>query len=207
MQQTSTRLSEMHAGPAITRGSLREVAALALPVILTQLSRTAMGVTDSVMVGRLGPVELAGVGFAGIWAWTLFCAFFGTATGVQTFVSQADGAGKQRECGQWVWQASYVLVPVSCAMAVLLFAGMAELLRALGPSAELQTAAVSYLRPRILGAPGFVVGVVIGSFFRGFGDTRTPLYATLVANGVNVVLDYGLIFGKLGMPDWGVAGD
>ena len=48
--------------------------------------------------------------------------------------------------------------------------------------------------------------MVLTSFFRGLGDTRTPLYVTLFANAVNVVLDYGLIFGELGLPAWGVRG-
>jgi MATE family multidrug resistance protein len=48
--------------------------------------------------------------------------------------------------------------------------------------------------------------MVLTSFFRGLGDTRTPLYVTLLANAVNVVLDYGLIFGELGLPAWGVRG-
>jgi putative MATE family efflux protein len=48
--------------------------------------------------------------------------------------------------------------------------------------------------------------MVLTAFFRGFGDTRTPLYVTLAANVVNAVLDYGLIFGRLGLPEWGVAG-
>ena len=68
------------------------------PVILTQLSATAMGIVDSAMVGRLGATELAAVGFAGVWSWTVFCLFFGTASGLQTFVAQADGAGRRGEC-------------------------------------------------------------------------------------------------------------
>ena len=85
-------------------GGLREVLFLALPVVLTQLSTSLMGVVDSAMVGRVGPTELAAVGFGGIWLWTLFSILYGTASGIQTFVSQADGAGHTKSCGPWVWQ-------------------------------------------------------------------------------------------------------
>ena len=79
--------------PRAVPGGFREMATLAYPVVLTQLSATAMGVVDTAMVGRLGATELASVGFGAIWLWTLFSLFYGTASGVQTFVSQADGAG------------------------------------------------------------------------------------------------------------------
>ena len=58
-------------------GGVKEVALLAYPVVLSQLSVTLMGVVDAAMVGRLGPVELAAVGFGGNWMWTLFCFFIG----------------------------------------------------------------------------------------------------------------------------------
>jgi MATE family multidrug resistance protein len=48
--------------------------------------------------------------------------------------------------------------------------------------------------------------MVLAAFFRGLGDTRTPLVATIVDNVVNAVLAYGLVLGRLGLPAWGVAG-
>ena len=71
-----------------------------------------MGVVDSAMVGRLGPTPLAAVGFAGVWLWTVFSFFFGTASGVQTFVAQADGAERQGECGGWAWQGIWAIAPI-----------------------------------------------------------------------------------------------
>jgi MATE family multidrug resistance protein len=76
----------------------------------------------------------------------------------------------------------------------------------LGPSLEMRTLTADYVQARLFGELGFVAVMVINSFYRGLGDTRTPLYITLFANAVNVVLDYGLIFGKFGLPEWGVAG-
>ncbi len=61
-------------------GGVRELALLAFPVILTQMSVTLMGVVDSAMVGRLGATELAAVGFVGIWSFTFANFFFGLGT-------------------------------------------------------------------------------------------------------------------------------
>jgi MATE family multidrug resistance protein len=73
-------------------------------------------------------------------------------------------------------------------------------------SPELQSAATDYISARLAGEVGFAAVMVLTSFFRGKGDTLTPLYVSLGANAVNALLDYGLIFGNLGLPRWGVAG-
>ena len=195
--------------PAAVRsaaGGAREVAWLAYPVILSQLSMTTMGVVDSAMVGRLGSSELAAVGFAGVWLWTLTCAFVGTATGVQTFVSQDHGAGEPGRCGPFAWQGLYAVLPAVALGAGLLFLTLEPFIALLGPSETLRPLAVDYMSVRLAGSTGICAATVLAAFFRGIGDTRTPLYATLAANAINVVLDYGLIFGRLGLPQWGVFG-
>ncbi len=188
------------------RGSVGQVFQLAYPVVLTQLSITMMGVVDAAIVGRLGATELASVGFAGIWLMTAFNLFFGTASGVQTFISQEDGAGAERRCGPWAWQALYFLVPTTLAVVTALFIWVAPLLALLGPSDAMQQACVAYVRPRLFGSPGMAFAFVLAGFFRGLGDTRTPLYAALVANALNAVLTWSLVFGRLGLPELGVAG-
>jgi MATE family multidrug resistance protein len=189
-----------------SRGSLREVALLAYPVVLSNLSGTAMHLVDTAFVGRLGALELGAVGYGGVWYWTALCFFIGGAQGVQTFVSQAHGAGRERECGAWAWQALWLLPPLA-ALALGAFALVfPTLVGLLGPSAGLQEVAGEYVRPRSLGAFGSVAAMCLASFFRGIGDTRTPLVAMICANAVNAVLAFGLVFGHFGLPAWGVAG-
>ena len=195
-----------HLPPPQERGTLREVGLLAYPVVLSQISSTAMGVVDSAMVGRLGATELGAVGFAGIWCWTLFSLFYGTTHSVQTFVSQEHGAGNPERCGDWAWQMVWSALPFAIGGALLFAALAPSALALLGPSPELQAEAVSYLRPRWFGGVGMAFAFVWISFFRGIGDTRTPMIGAILANLINVVLDYGLIFGELGLPQWGVTG-
>ena len=187
-------------------GGLKEVSLLAYPAILTQLSGALMGVVDSAMVGRLGATELAGVGFGGNWIWTLFCFLIGTATGVQTFVAQEHGAGRNRQCGQWTWHGLFLLIPIAALSAFLCALALSPMIGLLLDSESMAPIAVRYMSIRTLGVVGMVSAMVLSSFFRGISVTRTPLYVALFANGLNVVLDYGLIFGKLGLPEWGIEG-
>src|SRR5215831_8850555 len=86
---------------ASERGDVSEVALLAFPVVLQTIAETAMQLIDSAMVGRLGAAQLGAIGLAGIWLWTLFVPFTGTASGVQVFVSRHSGAGEDARCGPW----------------------------------------------------------------------------------------------------------
>jgi Na+-driven multidrug efflux pump len=193
-------------GPQRHAGGMREVLLLAYPVVLQQISMTTMGIVDSAMVGTIGPTELGAVGFGGIWLWTFMCFFVGTTSGVQTFVAQKEGAGALRECGAWAWQGIYAVLPFGLAASAILYFGASEGIRLLGPSEQLQPLASTYVSVRSLGMTGMLCATAFSAFFRGVGDTRTPLYATLAANGLNVFLDYGLIFGEFGMPRLEVQG-
>jgi len=192
--------------PLSARGGLREVSSLAWPVIVSQMSSTLMGIVDTAMVGHLGATELAAVGFAHVWTWTLFSLFIGTASGVQTFVAQHHGAGEEAHCGAWAWHAFAVLVPAAALASAAIGLVAPFALAQLGPSAELQAQALAFLPGRLFGLVGTTLAFAWSSFFRGIGDTRTPMLGSVLANLVNVTLAYGLIFGELGLPRLGVAG-
>jgi len=203
---TKSEATTLPAAASRRPGNVLEVAALAYPVVLQTFSDTLMQVVDSAFVGRIGATELGAVGFSGIWLWTTLCAFFGTATGVQTFVAQAFGAKREHECGAWVWQAMWLMLPVIVVWTLIVSAGFESLLRLLGPTPEMQARALEYAEGRFPGMPAIIVGGIMTACLRGLGMTRLPMLAAVVANLVNVGLDYGLIFGRLGLPEWGVYG-
>ena len=187
-------------------GGLTEVTALAAPVILQQISATAMMVVDSAMVGRLGATELAGVGFGSVWMWTLFAFFSGTASGAQTFVSQVDGAGRAHESGRWAWHALAFVLPTACLTVLVIAPLVAPALALLVPSEALRANALTYIGWRLPGEIALAAMMVFSSFFRGLGDTKTPMAVSIFANLLNAGLDYALIFGAFGLPALGVAG-
>jgi MATE family multidrug resistance protein len=189
-----------------SHGGMREVAALAAPLVLTQILVTAMGVVDSVIVGRLGAAQLGAVGLGGMWVWTLTSFFVGTSTGVQTFVAQHHGAGRTNECGTWSWQGLASVVPLAGVVGCLVFIFADSIILILAPSDSIAPLATGYMRARSFGMMGITAASSLSAFFRGIGDTRTPLIATLVANLANLFLDLGLVYGWYGMPRLGVVG-
>jgi len=202
---TSSSISNAIAQEA-AQGGPSELIRLAYPIVLTQLSMSAMQIVDTAMVGRLGPTELGAVGFGGIWLWTALTLFVGTTQGVQTFVAQDYGAGREGEVGAWFWQGFYAVLPLTVAAIATFALCMPAFMELLAPPEAIRPLTTDYVQARVWGSPAGVTFVVASAFFRGIGNTRTPLYATLFAVGVNAVLDYGLIFGRLGLPELGVAG-
>jgi len=189
-----------------TKGGMAEVAELAAPLVLTQIMVTAMGVVDSVIVGRLGAAELGAVGLGGMWVWTITSFFVGTSTGVQTFVAQNHGAGRTKECGTWSWQGLASVVPLAGMAAVFVFLFADTAIGILAPSDSIAPLSTGYMRARSFGIMGITAASSLSSFFRGIGDTRTPLITTLIANVANLFLDLGLVYGWFGMPKMGVVG-
>ena len=185
-------------------GGMREVMRLAYPIVLTQMSQTVMHVVDSIFVGRLGAAELGALGFAGIWLWTIFSVFSGTATGVQTFVSQAWGAARNGAAGASAGRAS----TQSCRRRSSRDSSSSRSPSLPGAHSARRRKCASTRWPTRAsgrsGSPGSRSGSCspVGS---GASATRAPAVATIVANATDVVLAYGLVLGRLGLAAWGVA--
>src|SRR5262245_12916729 len=192
--------------PVARRGGIPEVWNLAYPVGLATVAETVMQTIDAAMVGHLGTAALGGVGFAGLWMWMLFVPFTGTAQGVQAFVSRHDGAGEQARCGAWIWQAVWLVVPAMTLWMVVVAFVFPKIVAFVGPSPEMQAAAIAFGEQRLWGGPPVAFNFCLFAFFRGIGDTRTPLYVTLLAVTVHLVFAYALIFGHFGFAAHGAAG-
>jgi putative MATE family efflux protein len=181
------------------KGGYAEVWHVAYPAVLTMISQTVMSFTDAVMVGRLGAVELAGVGFAGTMVWGLYSFFNGMVNGVNTFVAQDYGAKRYRHIGTMTWQGFYIALASGAILFVLSqFSG--DIFRFVGPEESVQRIGSAYLGLRMRGGVFIIMWMCFSAFLRGLGDTRTPLKITLLANIINIAGDYVLIFGKFGFP-------
>ncbi len=181
---------------------------LALPIIgLNVLAVLALAI-DTAMCGRLpdaGPA-LAGLGFATQVIFLLMVAMMGLTVGSVALVARAHGAGLGARVHHLVGQATQLTVLVGLAVAVIVNLGAGWMVRAMGADAASERYAVEYLRPLLSFTVFVYLSLLLGGILRGVGNTTLPFFAALVSTAVNVVLNYGLILGRLGMPALGVAG-
>ena len=183
----------------------RRIVTVTAPVVVTQLTHTAMGVIDTMMVGQLGIVALAGVGLGSLISWWVLSFFVGLLQGVNTFVAQSFGAGRPKRVGQSFWHGLY-LGAVAAAIVFLLSPASSLLFRWTAASVEVQAIASEYMTVRLMGAVGLLIFLVSENFYRGLGRTDIPMWGGLAELVLNCGLNYLLIFGKAGFPALGAAG-
>lgn len=185
---------------------VREVWSIAWPTVLTMASYTVMQFVDAVMVAQVGPLEVGAQGNGGVWSWAIIFSVVGVLSVVNTFVSQAVGAGRPHEvarygwAGLWLGLAAWAIVILPAGLLVpKAFALMGHSPR----TTELESA---YAQILLLGGFVIVVGKAMSNFFFGIQRPRVITVAAIAGNVVNVALNWALIFGEQGIPAWGVPG-
>jgi MATE family multidrug resistance protein len=186
-------------------GGSRELLALALPLVVSQSFMTVQVFLDTFLLAHHDPREMAASFPAVMWFWLPFGLLQVTAGYVSTFVAQYMGAGRPGRVGPAVWQGIHFAV-----LAGLLFLLMVPAAPALialgGHTAALQGLEVTYLRCLCFAALPMLVMAAINGFFSGRGRTWTVLVIEAFGTAVNVALALVLIFGRLGLPEMGIAG-
>lgn len=186
-------------------GGYREVWRVAAPIIVSMASFTLMQFCDRVFLAHYGSVALRAALPGGILAFTLTSFFQALAGYAGTFVAQYHGAGKQQECGRATAQGLWLgLLTWPIGLALIPFG--AWLLTLAGHPAEVLAAEKTYMGILMVGCGFWSMTNAVSGFFSGRGDTRTPMWAGIAANLLNIALDYAMIFGRWGFPEWGIAG-
>nr|MBA3643706.1 MATE family efflux transporter [Chloroflexia bacterium] len=184
----------------------RRVLGLAIPIIGENLLQTMVGAVDTFMVARLGSVAVAGVGTSIELVFFLISVLMAVEIGATVLVSQAIGAGDAARANRLARQA--VVWGVLLAIPVSLLGTLAApaIIDLFGTEPDVAAAATTYLEITAATSVVLLLSFVGGAVLRGAGDSRTPLVAAILANVINVVVAYGLIFGHFGLPALGIAG-
>lgn len=178
-----------------TRISNRQILALAVPALGSLAADPVLSLVDTAFVGRLGAVPLAALGIDAAIFGFAFAVFNFLAYATTPLVAQARGRGRIIESGRVVQRALVLAGLVGIASTVVLVVGASFLVRLMQAGPEVIDPAVSYLRIRAFAVPAVLLILAANGAYRGFQDTKTPLYVTIAINGLNIVLDPLFMFG------------
>ena len=188
-----------------TPGGYRQVWILSYPIVITMISQTIMGLASTIMLGRLSTAQLGAAGLGGIIMWTFFSFFNGLLSSANTFIAQDYGAKEYKNIGKMMWYYIYISIASYLLLFSLIFT-INPILNLINSSAEVTSYSNTYIRIRFYSGIGVFVSFALSGFFRGIGDTKTPMYVAIISNVVNLILSYILIFGKYGFPRLEIAG-
>lgn len=178
---------------------------LAVPVIIGQLGWMMMGVVDSVMVGSLGPAPLAAASLGNSLIMVLFIIGVGCAMAVTPLVAISVGAKKFEECGIYFRQSLLVNLLLAAGTFIITLIA-ADLIPLFNQPDEVTEQAISYTK--ILGFSVFpmMLFMTYKQFIEGLSIMRPAMIIVLIANIVNAMTNWILIYGNLGFPSLGLNG-
>jgi MATE family multidrug resistance protein len=178
---------------------------IAIPVMLSQAGQITVHLIDNIMVGHVGTTELAAASFAGSIFIVGFVFGMGFTFGLTPLIGQAFGNNRTEKVGEILNNSFYLNLFLSFSLFLVLFA-LSYFMKYMGQPPDVIELAVPYYRLLVYSLIPFLLFFTFKQFLEGVGNTRISMYVTLFANVINVILNYILIYGKLGFSEYGLNG-
>ena len=187
------------------KAGYKEVLNLAFPLILSTGSWSIQHFVDRMFLTWYSADAIAASVPAGVLNFTFISLFIGTGNYVSTFVAQYFGAKREDRIGPAVWQGLYFAIGAGLLMQALYpFTKFIFMAAAHAPS--IQALEISYFNILLSGSVPTIVAAVCSAFFMGQGKTWPVMWVNFSSIGINLILDYFMIFGHWIFPEWGMAG-
>lgn len=184
---------------------VRRLLALGAPAAATQIGAMMLGVVDTMMVGHLGVLELDAAALGTLWILATLVLGMGVVLGMDPIVARAHGAGQHDRVAIALHHG--IVVALVCSVPIALAWLLCEpVLLALGQRPELAAAAHAYVQPQIPSLAPFLMYCALRQYLQGRGMVTPALGVMLIANGLNALGNWWLIWGGLGVPALGLQG-
>ena len=178
---------------------------LCLPIIVAQVGSVLMGVSNSLMIGKLGSAELAASGVTNS-IYILFLVLgMGTLSTIAPMVATAIGANDKEKCGVLFRTAVEVSFLLTLVLTACLFI-IAENFEIFGHPAEVTEISKSYLRILSISTFPSLLFIAAKQFSDGLSFTKPAVYITIIGVLVNIILNWLLIYGHWNFPQLGIIG-
>ncbi len=186
--------------------SYREILRLSMPLMLGSAVQNVIALSDSVFLYNLSEEDFAAIGLISAFYLVVAAIGYGFSKGGQIIIARRIGERRWREVGR----SFYSMLFFELFLALFLFAlmqwGVPQMLHAIVSSEVIYEKSLIYLKYRSWGVFFSYAGVSIIALYMGAGRVKFLFFDTVLLAVTNVVLDYGLIFGHLGLPAMGIAG-
>jgi len=178
---------------------------LAAPVMLGMLGHTFVSFIDNIMVGQLGTAELAAVSLGNSFMFVAMSIGIGFSTAITPLIAEADSSDNLQQARSTYKSGLFLCTTLG----VALFFGiyfLKPIMYLMNQPEQVVALAMPYLDLVAFSLIPLVIFQAFKQFSDGMSMTRYPMYATLIANVINIILNYVLIFGKFGFPEMGIVG-
>lgn len=184
----------------------KEIWRVTYPIFLGLLAQNVINVTDTAFLGRVGEVALGAAAMGGLLYICVYTIAFGFSVGSQILIARRNGEGNYRAVGPIMWQGTAFSFGMAVCLLMLMYFSAAPLIRLLITSDSIYGATYEFFTWRIWGFLFAFVNVMFRGLYIGITRTKVLTMNAVVMALVNVVLDYALVFGELGLPEMGVRG-
>ena len=173
--------------------------------MLGMLGHTFVAFADNVMVGQLGTAELAAVSLGNSFVFIAMSLGIGFSTAITPLVAEADSANNISQ-GKNAFKHGLVLCTLLSVLLFLIILLLKPLMYYMDQPKEVVELAIPYLNYVALSLIPLIIFQALKQFSDGLSNTKYPMYATILANVINIILNYLLIFGSFGFPKLGIVG-
>ena len=188
------------------KATYKEILAISLPLVIGNIAWTSNGVFDTIFVGNLGKTELDAIGFASIFYSVLFMMGFSFTRGTQMLIARRMGELNKHEVGNILDTTIISMVSFAILFFILIKIFSHEILSFMLTNEAIIQKCDLFLGYRIWGLiPSFISFVFI-AFYSGIGKTTILAVSVAVMTFFNITLNYGLVYGKFGLPVFGIGG-
>jgi MATE family multidrug resistance protein len=178
---------------------------LAAPVMLGMLGHTFVSFIDNIMVGQLGTAELAAVSLGNSFMFIAMSIGIGFSTAITPLIAEADSSDNLQQARSAYKHGLFLCTTLGILLFLMVYFSK-PLMYLMNQPEEVVALAIPYLDLVAFSLIPLVIFQAIKQFSDGMSMTKYPMYATILANIVNVALNYVLIFGKFGFPELGIVG-
>ena len=184
----------------------KEIRHITYPVLISLLMQQLIGLTDTAYLGRVGEVELGASAVASMYYLAIYMLGFGFSVGAQILIARRNGEKKYHRIGAIFMQGTLFLLIIATCVFILSKVYSPQLLHLMIKSKDIYHAAMDYMDWRVYGFFFSFISVMFRAFYIGTTQTNILTINSVIMVLTNMILNYILIFGKLGFPPMGIAG-